>query len=93
MIVELRSYGVEVFVHDPVADAQEARHAYGVALCEWDALPQADATVVAVAHCAVLSKPTADFAAKVKPGGCFVDVKAKLDAAVLTTAGFKVWRL
>ena len=93
LIVELRSYGVEVFVHDPVADAQEARHAYGIALCEWDALPQADATVVAVAHCAVLSKPTADFAAKVKPGGCFVDVKAKLNAAVLTAAGFKVWRL
>nr|WP_295781853.1 nucleotide sugar dehydrogenase [Rhodoferax sp.] len=93
LILELRTYGVKVLVHDPVADADEALREYGITLCNWDDLPQADAVVVAVAHAALLSKPTADLAAKMKPGGCFVDVKAKFDTAVLIDEGFRVWRL
>jgi UDP-N-acetyl-D-galactosamine dehydrogenase len=93
LIVELRAYGVEVFVHDPVADATEARSEYGLELVDWDALPLADALVLAVAHDAFLSKATPALAAKVKAGGCFVDVKAKLDWTPLAAAGFHVWRL
>ncbi len=93
LIAELRAYGVEVFVHDPVADAGEALHEYGITLSEWEALPQADAIVVAVAHQTVLSRSDMDFAAKLKTNGCFVDVKARFDRAVLNAAGFNVWRL
>jgi UDP-N-acetyl-D-glucosamine/UDP-N-acetyl-D-galactosamine dehydrogenase len=50
IIDELRSYGVDVAVHDPQADAAEAQAECGVALCAFDALPRADAIVVAVAH-------------------------------------------
>ena len=50
VISELRSYGADVHVHDPVADAQEAVHEYGVTLRSWDQLPRAHAMVVAVAH-------------------------------------------
>lgn len=46
LIRELESYGVEVHVHDPVADPAEAQHEYGVELQDWDALPQADAIVL-----------------------------------------------
>jgi UDP-N-acetyl-D-galactosamine dehydrogenase len=80
-------------VHDPVADSAEAFQEYGVVLRAWDALPQADAIVVAVAHRAVLARPMADWVAKLKPGGCFVDVKARFDAAALAAAGLHVWRL
>ncbi len=93
LIVELRTYGVEVFVHDPVADPATARQEYGIELCAWDDLPQADAIVAAVAHGALLSRPLADCMRKVLPGGCFVDVKARFDAAALATAGLNVWRL
>jgi UDP-N-acetyl-D-galactosamine dehydrogenase len=93
LIAELRAYGVEVFVHDPVADAGEALQEYGVALSNWEDLPHADGIVVAVAHHTVLSRPSMDFAAKLKPNGCFVDVKARLDTATLNAAGFSVWRL
>ena len=50
IIRELQAYGVEVFVHDPQADAEEAMHEYGVRLVRWDDLPRADAIVAAVAH-------------------------------------------
>jgi UDP-N-acetyl-D-galactosamine dehydrogenase len=93
LITELRVYGVEVFVHDPVADAAEARQEYGVELVAWDSLPQADAVVVAVAHEPLLSQSHSAYAEKLKPGGCFIDVKARFDGGRLHAAGFAVWRL
>ena len=93
LVSELRAYGVEVFVHDPVADAAEARQEYGVELMEWESLPQADAVIVAVAHKVFLSKPGSAHAERLKQGGCFVDVKARFDSAELSAAGVRVWRL
>ena len=93
LIVELRAYGVQVFVHDPVADAAEALSEYGLALLEWNALPQADAVVMAVAHNALLGKPISSYSALLRAGGCFVDVKARFGEEALRDAGFRVWRL
>jgi UDP-N-acetyl-D-galactosamine dehydrogenase len=93
IIQELRSYGVEVFVHDPQADADEARHEYGVALTPWDGLPAADAIVAAVAHREYRAMPLEDVAARLAPGGCFIDVKAAFPQAALSERGLRVWRL
>ena len=64
VIQELKSYGIDVHVHDPVPDAEEARHEYGLALELWDALPCADAIVVAVAHRQFVARPLADYFVK-----------------------------
>jgi UDP-N-acetyl-D-galactosamine dehydrogenase len=93
VIHELQSYGVDVQVHDPWSDADEARHEYGIELKTWDALPRADAVVVAVAHRQFLARPLDDFLAKVTPGGCFIDVKSQFDLDALRRAGLTVWRL
>jgi len=93
VIRELRSFGVEVFVHDPVAAAADAHEEYGVQLSDWDKLPVAEGLVVAVAHRAYLGRPVSDLMAKLKPGGCFVDVKAKFDRRAIEAAGGCVWRL
>ena len=93
VIHELASYGIEVHVHDPVADASEARHEYGLELETWDSLPRASALVVAVAHREFVTTPLADFTAKIVDGGCFIDVKCQFDLAALRQAGLTVWRL
>lgn len=93
VINELQSFGVEVQVHDPVADPAEARHEYGVELEPWDALPQADAVVVAVAHRSLVEKPLSDHFAKIVPGGCFIDIKSQFDKTAIRNAGFTLWRL
>ena len=93
VIEELKSYGVEVFVHDPEAGAEEALQEYGVRLLPWEALPRADAIVAAVAHRAFLALGAEDFQRKLVKGGCFVDVKAQFDRAALAAAGLRVWRL
>jgi len=93
VINELKSYGVEVFVHDPFADPEEAMHEYGVRLFAWDDLPRADAIVAAVSHAQFVSLPMEDFQRKLIKGGCFIDVKACFDTAALEAAGVRVWRL
>jgi UDP-N-acetyl-D-glucosamine/UDP-N-acetyl-D-galactosamine dehydrogenase len=93
VINELRNYGVDVYVHDPVAPPADARHEYGIELASWDELPVADAIVAAVPHLQFLERDAADYARKLVPQGCFSDVKSQFDAAKLRAAGASVWRL
>ncbi|WP_235953608.1 nucleotide sugar dehydrogenase [Noviherbaspirillum galbum] len=93
MISELKSYGLDVHVHDPLADRDEAQHEYGIELKTWDELPPAKAVIVAVAHKEVLGRPLADFQSKLVEQGCFIDVKSKFDLAALREAGYQTWRL
>ena len=39
IIRELHEFGVETFVHDPLASAEDALHEYGVRLRSWEELP------------------------------------------------------
>lgn len=93
VIRELQDYGIEVHVHDPVADAKEAHHEYGLELMAWEDLPRADAIVAAVSHREFLARPLGEYLAKVAENGCFIDVKSQYDQAALLKAGLSVWRL
>ncbi|MCX8086138.1 MAG: nucleotide sugar dehydrogenase [Rhodocyclaceae bacterium] len=93
IVRELASYGIEVFIHDPLADAAEARHEYGLTLSSWEALPQADALVLAVAHQDYAGIAAEAITDKLKAGGVIVDVKALWDAAALRSRGYRLWRL
>jgi UDP-N-acetyl-D-galactosamine dehydrogenase len=93
VVHELESYGLNVHVHDPIADPDESRHEYGVEIEPWDALPRARAIVAAVAHREFRDRPPRDYAAKLEPGGLFVDVKCQADVAALQALGLAVWRL
>jgi UDP-N-acetyl-D-galactosamine dehydrogenase len=93
IVYELQSYGVDVHVHDPVAEADEAKHEYGIALERWEDLPKADALIVAVPHKEVLARSLTDFQSKLNDGGCFVDVKAQFDPNGIREAGYCLWRL
>ncbi|MEJ2154802.1 MAG: nucleotide sugar dehydrogenase [Desulfobacteraceae bacterium] len=50
IIDELKDYGVDVLVNDPLADKAEAREYYGIDLVPIDAIKGVDAVVVAVLH-------------------------------------------
>lgn len=93
VINELRTFGVEVHVHDPVPVQHEAKHEYGIDLVGWEDLPAAEAIVAAVAHKPFLAMSPKDFSKKLAKGGCFVDVKSRFDAQALRAAGMNVWRL
>jgi UDP-N-acetyl-D-galactosamine dehydrogenase len=93
VVNELKSYGVKVSVHDPVADAEEAKHEYGIELQPWESLPKAKAIVAAVAHKPFLGMATDEYLKKLERGGCFIDVKSRFDARAFSNAGVHVWRL
>ncbi|PTR15114.1 MULTISPECIES: nucleotide sugar dehydrogenase [unclassified Nitrosospira] len=93
LINELKSYGIDIHVHDPVASPEEARHEYGVELESWESLPCSDAIIVAVPHQQFVERPLSDFQAKVTGKGCFIDVKSQFDSKALRAAGLNVWRL
>ena len=90
IVRELHEFGVETFVHDPLADPDDALQEYGLRLAEWDSLPVADTVILAVAHRELLNR---ELRLKVVRGGCVIDVKAVLDAQALRRDGLAVWRL
>jgi len=93
IVHELESYGCDVHVYDPVAEAEEAQHEYGIKLERWEDLPKADALVVAVPHKEVLARSLLDFQSKLNDNGCFIDVKSQFDPKAISEAGYCVWRL
>ena len=93
LVRELQEFGCKVLVHDPLADAEEAREEYGITLVEWPELPAADALIAAVSHREYLSLQPQELLSKLKPAGIFIDVKSAYDPVPLTTAGYKLWRL
>ncbi len=90
---ELESFGVEVYLHDPLADSDELIHEYGVEVTEWEQLPQADALVLAVAHQHYIEMDSQQLLSKLIQGGCFIDVKSQFDRLSLEGEGARVWRL
>ena len=93
VIRELQSFGCDVHVHDPLGEAKEAEHEYGISLTAWDDLPACDAIVAAVSHSAYMEKSFAELTAKLNKGGAFTDVKSAYDPAAVKAAGFTLWRL
>ena len=75
VIRRLEALGHEVTVHDPLADAGEAQHEYGIGLAE-DALDRRyDLVVVAVPHAAYGELSGGQVAALVSEGGMLADLK------------------
>jgi UDP-N-acetyl-D-glucosamine/UDP-N-acetyl-D-galactosamine dehydrogenase len=93
VIRELQSYGANVLVHDPLADAADALHEYGVKLTAWEDLPKAAAIVAAVSHREFLARGIDEVMGKLQRNGVYIDVKSTADAGQLREHGIEVWRL
>jgi len=92
-IKELEAFGVEVFVHDPVVQAEMAQSVYGIKLAEWDSLPQLDAMILAVVHDSYLHMSTKELTKKLRPKGCFVDIPSAIPPKDLADLDISAWRL
>jgi UDP-N-acetyl-D-galactosamine dehydrogenase len=93
LVRELQSYGCDVTVHDPIANAEEVWQTYSIALVPWDKLPQADTLVVAVSHRQYLDMPLEILLTKVKPTGVFIDLKSAYPQQAITKKNLRLWRL
>jgi UDP-N-acetyl-D-galactosamine dehydrogenase len=91
IVNELKSFGVEVLVFDPVADPAHARHEYDLELCQRSDLKNLDALVLAVSHQEILDDLNG-LLAEVSSGGIVVDVKSAIDPASVPK-GLSYWSL
>jgi UDP-N-acetyl-D-galactosamine dehydrogenase len=81
IVQELRSFGVQTMVHDPVASAEDAMLEYGIKLSAIDEMVRLDALVLAVCHKWYSNWGQDRLLATVRDGGVVVDVKSVLDPA------------
>ena len=79
MVAELQDYGVLVDVHDPWADPDEARHAYGMYLVASPEASAYDSVVLAVGHDAFRAAGPAILRGYCRDGGVFCDLKSVFD--------------
>lgn len=79
IVTELRQFGIEALIHDSMADAEEARHEYGLDLVTLEAYQNLDALILAVSHHDYRRMGTEALAARVRPGGVVMDLKSVLD--------------
>ena len=93
VVRELRSFGVKVHVHDPIASSEECEHEYGIHLTPWSDLPVARAIVAAVSHSEYARMGLRRLCEKLSPGGVFADVKSMYDPQDVSQMGFVGWRL
>jgi UDP-N-acetyl-D-galactosamine dehydrogenase len=93
IIKELEDYNAKVYCCDPVADAPDAEHEYGVKFTAFTDLPQVPLLVVAVAHKEFKSLSLDELLAKVQPSGVILDVKSILPKEEIRARGFILWRL
>ena len=78
IVAELREFGIQALVHDPLANAEEVHHEYGLRLAQPEDLRALDALVLAVAHKSFLDASVETLLAPLRDGGIFVDVKSAL---------------
>lgn len=93
VVKEFQSYGVELLVHDPLADIAEAEHHYNVGLCTWQDLVDLDAMILCVSHKEYKALSVDDYKTMLNPGAVLMDVKSSVDEATFKQAGINLWRL
>lgn len=97
IIRELKEYGINPLIADPVADQKEACHEYGIEFVDMSELEGIDALVIAVAHAqfSELSLTDIDRMFKAVPNQqkVILDIKGIINRAPAIALGYNYWRL
>ena len=93
IIRELEDYGVNIQVHDPLADVDEAKEEYGIDLIPFEKLLPAAAVVIAVPHKEYREMPAEKLLALTDNNPVFIDVKGAIDLGSSERSDVRVWRL
>ncbi len=92
IIKELKQFGIEPLIHDPLASAEEASEEYDVSISPLCDFADLDALVLAVPHDEYVN----DFGPhieRVVKGGIIIDVKSAIDKRMLASSECVTWSL
>ena len=93
IVNELKEYGIDPVITDPVADAEEAKRIYGLTFDSMDAVTNMDAIILAVAHDEFKALTPESMAGLFRGEKLLLDVKGLLNKNSFEAAGYRYWRL
>ncbi|MBE7070779.1 MAG: nucleotide sugar dehydrogenase [Ruminococcaceae bacterium] len=98
IINRLKEYDINPIVTDSWADAEVAKHEYGVDLVDFDKIPKADCVIVAVGHNEFRNMSMLQIKELFKPElkndeKVLIDVKSLYRMDELKASGLRFWRL
>lgn len=94
IVNELREYGIEPYISDPWADADEARRLYGVEFTGMGSVRNMDAVIFAVSHREFAEMSIKEVGAFFGDGRrVLIDVKGIFSRSEYEAAGYLYWRL
>lgn len=94
IVNELREYGIEPYISDPWADADEARRLYCVEFTDMGSVRNMDAVIFAVAHREFAEMSIKEVGAFFGDGRrVLIDVKGIFSRSEYEAAGYLYWRL
>ena len=92
IVAELREYGIDVLVHDPMVDPDEAEEEFGIKLVGSEAMVDLNAMILCVPHRAIMQQINPSPAERLAEGGVLVDVKSALNPTDLPSS-IRYWSL
>jgi len=92
IVKELREFGIDPMLHDPLVTAAEAAREYGVRMKPWEELTGLDALLLAVPHREIISKPMEELLQPLHQGGLLLDLKSAIDPSSVRP-DVKYWSL
>ena len=98
IVNRLKEYEIEPIVTDSWADADVAKHEYGIDLVSWEDVPKADCVIVAVGHNEYRNMSMMQVKELFKEGFAdeekvLIDVKSLYRMDELKASGMRFWRL
>lgn len=95
IIEELKDYGVEVLVHDPMVDPEDVKNEYDIELVDESTLKDLDCIVLAVPHQQFLDAFSIDRLKSMYRNDkkVLIDIKSVYDKKACEEAGFHYWSL
>ena len=92
ILAELKEFGIDAMITDPLADADETFEEYGLKLTPISECTELDVLILAVNHRVYLDLTLPELVGRLTPGGLFVDVKSVF-APEEVPAGYQYWSL
>ena len=93
IINQLHTYGCEISVSDPYADAEEAKNLYNIDLLDFDKITRSDAVILAVAHDEYKGIAKEQWQIMFNGNGVIIDVKSIYEKDLFINTNINHWRL
>ena len=94
IVRELREYGIDPVISDPVADKEEAIRLYQIDFKKLDEIKGMDAVILAVAHKIFMNLTDIQLSSFFDVGTkVLLDIKGIIDISSFNSTGYRYWRL